>query len=146
MGACRADPSCEYGCWLPSSRAAWSASPRASWCCCRFLRREPDSLALPAATLAVNVLGSFALGAVVGWLRDGRPLVRAFLGAGVLGGFTTYSSFAVQTAVLVGTSPVAGVLLAVGSVAAGLAAATLGFYVTRPPRHSSGGADAEPTS
>jgi len=107
---------------------------------------EPDSLALPAATLAVNVLGSFALGAVVGWLRDGRPLVRAFLGAGVLGGFTTYSSFAVQTAVLVGTSPLAGVLLAVGSVAAGLAAATLGFSMTRPPRHSAGGADAEPTS
>ena len=107
---------------------------------------EAGSPALPAATLAVNVLGSFALGLVVGRLGSARPLLRAFLGAGVLGGFTTYSSFAVQTAVLVGSSPLAGALLAVVSVAAGLAAAALGLYVTRPPRHPSGAADPEPSS
>ncbi len=55
------------------------------------------SLVLAAATMAVNVVGSFALGLVVGRLGDGHPIARAFLGTGVLGGFTTYSAFAVQT-------------------------------------------------
>ncbi len=56
------------------------------------------SLVLPAATMAVNVLGSFLLGVVVGALGDRHPLARAFVGTGVLGGFTTYSAFAVQSA------------------------------------------------
>ena len=64
-----------------------------------------DSLVLPAATMGVNVVGSFALGIVVGRLGDRHPLARAFLGTGVLGGFTTYSAFAVQTAPLLGVVP-----------------------------------------
>ena len=52
--------------------------------------------------MGVNVLGSFVLGIVVGRLGDRHPLARAFLGTGVLGGFTTYSAFAVQTATLLG--------------------------------------------
>ena len=67
-----------------------------------------DSLVLPAATMGVNVVGSFALGIVIGRLGDRHPLARAFIGTGVLGGFTTYSAFAVQTAVLLGVVPWAG--------------------------------------
>ena len=44
-------------------------------------------------------VGSLLLGVVVGWLDDRHPRARAFLGTGVLGGFTTYSAFAVQTVV-----------------------------------------------
>ncbi len=91
----------------------------------------PDSLVLPVATLAVNVLGSFALGVVVGVLRDRHPLARGFVGTGVLGGFTTYSAFAVQTAILLGSSPVAGIALAVVAVLLGLVAAALGVRVTQ---------------
>jgi CrcB protein len=47
------------------------------------------------ATLAVNVLGSFALGAVVFGGLSGTPVL--LVGTGVCGAFTTFSSFSVQT-------------------------------------------------
>ena len=90
---------------------------------------QTDSLVVPAVTMAVNVLGSFALGLVVGRLGDRRPTVRAFLGPGVLGGFTTYSAFAVQTAALAGSAPAAGFALAAVSVVLGLVAAALGLGI-----------------
>ena len=93
-----------------------------------------DSLVLPAATMGVNVVGSFALGIVIGQLGDGHPLTRAFLGTGALGGFTTYSAFAVQTAVLLGIVPWAGVVLAGVSVLLGLTAAALGLRLASPSR------------
>jgi CrcB protein len=96
-------------------------------------RAASDSLVLPVATLVVNVLGSFALGIVVGRLADRRPLTRAFVGTGVLGGFTTYSAFALQAATLLAAAPVVGLLLAVVSVLLGLAAAALGLHLTRRP-------------
>ncbi len=56
----------------------------------------------PWGTLAVNVLGSFVIGffmALTG--PDGAlmasPVVRAFVAIGILGGFTTFSSFSLQT-------------------------------------------------
>ena len=51
--------------------------------------------AFPFGTLAVNVLGSFLLGAVAELALRGAvsPEVRVVLATGVLGGFTTYSSF-----------------------------------------------------
>lgn len=90
-----------------------------------------EGLVVPAATMGVNVLGSFVLGLVVGTLVDRHPLARAFLGTGVLGGFTTYSAFALHTAALLGSAPVAGVALAALSVALGLLAAALGLRLTR---------------
>jgi CrcB protein len=90
-----------------------------------------DSLVLPAATMGVNVVGSFALGIVIGRLGDRHPLARAFIGTGVLGGFTTYSAFAVQTAVLLEVVPWAAITLAGVSVLLGLAAAALGLRLTQ---------------
>lgn len=49
----------------------------------------------PLATLTVNVIGSFALGLLT-FLGAGNDLVL-FLGTGVCGSFTTYSSFAFET-------------------------------------------------
>jgi fluoride exporter len=95
-------------------------------------------LALTVATMIINIIGSFALGIVVGVLGDRRPLRRAFLGTGVLGGFTTYSAFAVQTATLLGEAPFVGASLALVSVLLGLAAAALGLRLTP----NSGGASA----
>jgi CrcB protein len=76
------------------------------------------------ATLAVNVLGSFALGALVAGLADGAALLTMF-GTGFCGAFTTFSSFAVETvelyetgarreAVRNATLNLAGALAAVG--------------------------------
>lgn len=53
----------------------------------------------PATTLAVNVLGSALIGILmvaVVELWPHRRLVRPFLGTGVLGGFTTFSTYAVD--------------------------------------------------
>ena len=93
---------------------------------------DSGGLVVPVATMGVNVVGSFLLGVVVGYLGDRRPLTRAFFGNGVLGGFTTYSAFAVQTAGLLTASPAIGIALAVISVLLGLGAAVLGLRLVQP--------------
>jgi CrcB protein len=62
----------------------------------------PD--AFPWTTLLVNAVGCAVMGAFLTLLTEGRAahrLVRPFLGTGVLGGFTTFSTFAVDTRHLV---------------------------------------------
>lgn len=88
-------------------------------------------IVVPAVTLAVNLVGSFALGIVVGLLDDRRPVLRGFVGTGILGGFTTYSAFAVQVGQVGALAPVTGLLLAALSVFVGLLAAALGLRIGR---------------
>lgn len=86
--------------------------------------------AFPWATFAINVSGAFALGALIETLAflisdaARRRAVQLSLGTGLLGGYTTYSSFAVET---VGLAERGAPLLALGyaaaSVAVGFAAA-----------------------
>lgn len=85
-------------------------------------------LAVPAVTLAINLAGSLLLGVVVGLLDDHRPRLRVFLGTGVLGGFTTYSAFALEAVRLdLGL----GILYAVLTTGLGIAAAAAGFTLAR---------------
>jgi len=86
-----------------------------------------SDLVLPAVTLVINVAGSFLLGLLVGWAGEGHTLFRAFVGTGILGGFTTYSAFAVQLVDLGGTAPVVALALAGLSVFGGVIAAALGL-------------------
>ena len=54
----------------------------------------------PLGTLAVNVLGSLVIGLLFVWLFErsaATPAIRAFWMIGVLGGFTTFSSFSLET-------------------------------------------------
>lgn len=88
---------------------------------------DAHPLALPGLTLAVNVIGSFALGLLSGALDDRRPGLRLFAGTGVLGGFTTYSAFAVQTLQVFTDAPVVGVALVALTLAGGVVAAALGL-------------------
>lgn len=75
-----------------------------------------------AGTLAVNVLGSFALGLLVTLVTNHR--VRVFVGTGLLSSFTTYSTFAVETAAL----GIVGGMMNVGTnYALGFAAAFAGI-------------------
>jgi CrcB protein len=86
--------------------------------------------AWPWGTFAVNVVGSLVIGLLAGWWagRGQPPLPRALLMVGVLGGFTTYSSFALETVQLwsAGAAPralayvLATTLLCVLAAAAGL--------------------------
>jgi CrcB protein len=88
-----------------------------------------SGLVVPAVTLAINVTGSFLLGALVGWAGVRHSLFRAFAGTGVLGGFTTYSAFAVQLVELGGTAPVVSLALAAVSLFGGALAAAIGLRV-----------------
>jgi CrcB protein len=57
----------------------------------------------PWGTMIVNVLGSFLMGVLIGWLlarAAGDQLVRLFLATGVLGGFTTFSAFSLDAVTL----------------------------------------------
>ena len=60
-------------------------------------------IGFPYGTLAVNVIGSAALGLLVGLftsLFESTPEIRLFLVIGILGGFTTFSAFSLDTIAL----------------------------------------------
>ena len=98
----------------------------------------------PVATFLINISGAFLLGLVLESLARSGPdtggwrAVRLALGPGFLGAFTTYSTLAIESDLLVRGShfgTAAGYVAA--SVAAGLAAAyagiVLGIRITRTP-------------
>jgi CrcB protein len=88
----------------------------------------------PWGTLIVNVAGAFAMGLVVEWITrrlGDSPEARAFLTTGILGGFTTFSAFALDAHLLairgaIGLSiiyVVASVVLSIGGLWLGLTTA-----------------------
>lgn len=86
----------------------------------------------PWATFAINVAGSFLLGLLVAALaaRGGDERLRLALGTGVLGGFTTYSTFIVEVDRLLADGHLGlGAGYALGSVLLGVAAAAVGVRV-----------------
>jgi len=92
-------------------------------------------MAFPWATLTVNLLGSFAMGLLAGWLSrhaDGSDPLRLLLGVGLLGGFTTFSAFSLELMILVerGQAGQAFVYGAV-SVLAGLSALYIGLIAMK---------------
>ena len=90
--------------------------------------------AFPWSTLIVNVVGSLALGFLVARVWPNAPdWLRAGLGAGVLGSFTTFSAVAVAMIEL--PLPFAAVYLAV-TLVLGLVAALLGLRLGRRPEAS----------
>ncbi len=89
----------------------------------------------PWGTIAVNILGSFVIGVLTvalgpAFRAPGAAEARAFLIIGVCGGFTTFSSFSLQTVELVRQGRAAPAVGNVAlSVAACLAATALGMAV-----------------
>jgi len=92
----------------------------------------------PWGTLVVNVLGSAAIGILAAWTDSARMALpveaRQFFMVGVLGGFTTFSSFSLQTLRLIqdgdwsraGLNAGLSLFLCLGAVAAGYRLARLG--------------------
>lgn len=87
----------------------------------------------PWGTFLVNVTGSFLIGVLAAIPETSLPVTgKAFLIVGVLGGYTTFSAFSLQTMMLMkdGASAMA-VAYAVASVAACPVAAGLGWALMR---------------
>lgn len=92
---------------------------------------HPAADGFPVATLVTNLLGALLLGMLIVAVTDvWRPhrLVRPALGTGLLGGFTTFSTFAVETRGLAFPVAMAYVL---ASVIGGVALATAGMAAVR---------------
>ena len=88
----------------------------------------------PWGTLFVNVLGSFAIGLLFAWFaaRPAPEWVRLGLITGVLGGFTTFSAFSVETLELLRSGGASAALVYVAvTLVAGLAACAAGLWMGR---------------
>jgi len=100
---------------------------------CGALAARLVGIAFPWGTLFANVTGSFVIGVLAALLTtDGRQLIagdaRAFLMIGLLGGFTTFSSFSVDTLNLARSGAWgAATANVVASVALSLIAVWLGY-------------------
>lgn len=96
--------------------------------CIRYLLSQviPSWNGVPVATFIINVTGAFLLGWLLETLSHGGPDVgarrniRLFAGTGILGGYTTYSTFAVDTDGLIASEHFAN------SIAYGLATIIVG--------------------
>ncbi len=105
----------------------------ARWAVGEWLPHRPGQW--PWSTLVVNLVGCAAIGLLLAVLLAryaDSPWLRPFLAVGVLGGFTTYSTFAVDAAQLVDAGrplPAAGYVLL--SVLGGLLAVVAGLYAGR---------------
>ncbi|WP_340587164.1 fluoride efflux transporter CrcB [Erythrobacter alti] len=90
----------------------------------------------PFATLAVNTLGSLLMGLLAGWLVRSAPEnaegLRLLLGVGLLGGFTTFSAFSLELAMLIqrGQVGLAAIYLML-SVGLGVTGFVFGLAMTR---------------
>jgi len=86
-------------------------------------------------TLFVNILGSFLMGVLAGWFAlkaDGGQLLPLFATTGVLGGFTTFSAFSLDTGLLLQRGHTASATMyVVGSVVGALLGLFAGLALIR---------------
>lgn len=90
----------------------------------------------PAGTLAVNIVGSIVMGMLAGWFEfrgeTTTAAERLFLTTGILGGFTTFSAFALDAALMWERHDVVEALIyVVASVLVSIAGLFAGLYVMR---------------
>lgn len=90
----------------------------------------------PWGTFFVNVTGSLAMGALIGWLAlkgaEGGQNLRLFLATGVLGGFTTFSAFSLEVTEMIEQGALAKAASYAGaSLLVGVAALFVGLWIAR---------------
>jgi CrcB protein len=90
---------------------------------------------LPYGTLTVNIVGSLVMGLLTGYFSlkaDPGQSWQLFLTTGILGGFTTFSSFSLETALLYERGAVGlAALYVIASVGLSIAAAIVGLFTMR---------------
>lgn len=89
----------------------------------------------PYGTMAVNLVGSLAMGLIAGYLAfkgDAAQGLRLFFATGILGGFTTFSAFSLDVVTLVERGDIANAALYAGvSVAGSVLALFAGLWFAR---------------
>ena len=89
----------------------------------------------PWSTFLVNISGSLIMGLVAGWFAfrgDAPQAWRLFLTTGILGGYTTFSAFSLDAALLYERGDVGlAAAYGVGSVALSIAGLFAGFWIVR---------------
>ena len=101
----------------------------------RFCDVTWESTKFPIATFFVNIVGCFLIGVIAGLsVRDSiSPLTRLFVVTGILGGFTTFSAFGLETITLLrGGHLMTSLLYILGSVAGGCVGVMIGLSFTEP--------------
>ncbi len=106
-----------YGLGLTAARLA----PNAGW---------------PLGTFAANLIGGLVMGLLVGWLafKGGaqQETIRLFAAVGVLGGFTTFSSYSLEAVQMIERRQLGlAAAYVVGSVVLALAALFVGLVIAR---------------
>ena len=90
---------------------------------------------LPWGTIAVNLVGCLLIGALAGWADTRGTLTesgRLFLMVGILGGFTTFSAFGLESLTLFRSGSVGLALLNIAlQVGGGLIGVLAGWYIVR---------------
>jgi CrcB protein len=110
-----------YGLGLAVGRLASAAGWPQSW---------------PWGTLAANLIGGLLMGLLTGWLafraESHQESIRLFAAVGVLGGFTTFSAFSLEVALLIERREmVTAALYVAASVILAVAALFLGLLIAR---------------
>ena len=84
---------------------------------------------VPLATLTVNVVGSFFIGLLIALFLVFTPsdIVKGFLVTGILGALTTYSTFAIESYILLNNHIWYGILNIILNVVGTIAAAAFGY-------------------
>jgi CrcB protein len=100
----------------------------------KMIVRVSPTHVTPYATAFVNLVGCFVIGFLAGLVATHRmtmtPAMRAFVFVGILGGFTTFSSFGFDTFSLVhGGRPVYAVVNVIVQVVAGCGLVAAGYFV-----------------
>jgi CrcB protein len=92
-------------------------------------------LNIPAGTLFVNITGALAMGLLAGWFAfrgHSDQLTRLFLTTGIIGGFTTFSAFSLEAALLLERGQTVGATLyVIGSVVIAIAGIFAGIAIIR---------------
>jgi CrcB protein len=88
-------------------------------------------LAFPWGTLIVNIAGGFAMGWLGARVGPAQENVRLLLGVGVLGGFTTFSAFSLETVRLMQHQPGQAMLYVAASLILSVGACWLGLTLGR---------------
>jgi len=94
-----------------------------------------STIGFPVSTLMTNVSGSLLIGVLMvalGHLRKPYPLLRPFVGVGILGGFTTFSTYVVEAQQLI-VHHEAGlaILYLTSTLVLGIAAVAVGAVLAR---------------